>query len=171
MVVAFALGRKDQLMKKIQTIIAPVATFALAMSLVACGGSNAGGAASTEGKAAAESAAQTEAATDAAAESGADATTETAQAADTATITINTEGSGQIAWGYEGEKVQFDKDFPFQSAVINDASGKKIVMAAKADKGSKFSKWTKDGKDFSTDNKVEVEVDGDAAYVAVFAAK
>ena len=144
-------------MKKIKAILASVATFALAVTLVACGGAN--------------SATTDTAATETTTEEGASSESKTTPAVSTTSVTINTEGMGQIAWAYEGEKVEFDKDFPFQSAVINDASGKKITMAAKANKGWKFAKWTKDGKDFSTDEKVEVDVDGTAAYVAVFEEK
>ncbi|MBO7673965.1 MAG: hypothetical protein J6S63_03005 [Atopobiaceae bacterium] len=140
-------------MKKIHTLGALVATFALSMTLVACGGSGANEAKPADDGAAQET--KTEAVTPEAA----------------ASLTINTEGMGQIAWAYEGEKIKFDKDFPFQSAVINDASGKKILMEAKADKGWKFVKWTKDGEDFSTEKQVEVEVNGSAAYVAVFESK
>jgi len=145
-------------MKKIQTLIAPVAAFVLAVTLVACGGANATGAATDA------------ASTDAAATTESGDSTAKAEA-NTTSVTINTEGMGQIAWAYEGDKIEFDEDFPFQSAVINDASGKKITMEAKANKGWKFAKWTKDGKDFSTDKQVEVSVDGSAAYVAVFEEK
>ena len=88
-----------------------------------------------------------------------------------ALVKINTEGMGQIAWAYEGEEVEFDDDYPYQSAGVSDAYGQTITIAAKEDpnvEGFTFVKWTKDGADFSTDAEIQVFVDGDAEYVAVF---
>ena len=49
-----------------------------------------------------------------------------------------------------------------------DANGSFILISAKADSGVKFVKWTKDGKDFSTEAEIKVPADEDSEYVAVF---
>ena len=88
-----------------------------------------------------------------------------------ARVTINCEGAGQVAWAYEGEDIVWNDEFPYQSAVINDAYGHTITIEAKEDpnvEGYAFAKWTRDGEDFSTKPKVQVEVEADTALVAVF---
>lgn len=136
-------------MKTIQAITCSVTALALAGTLVACGGA----------KSDVESAPAQQ------------TTTESKQQA---TLQINTEGMGQIAWAYEGETPEFDDEYPHQSAVVNDAFGQTITIEAKSDPNVgdewQFVKWTKDGKDFSTNAQIKVEVDGDAEYVAVFEA-
>jgi hypothetical protein len=85
-----------------------------------------------------------------------------------ATMKINTEGVGQFAYAVEGEEVEFDEDFPTQSAVENLTEPRTYVIKAKPDEGWKFVKWTKDGEDFSTDEEITVDVDADVEYIAVF---
>ena len=51
-----------------------------------------------------------------------------------ATLKINTEGLGTIAYGLEGEDVEFDEDFPNQSTVVNLTEPDTYVINAKADK-------------------------------------
>lgn len=81
---------------------------------------------------------------------------------------INTEGLGSFAYGLVGEEVEFDDEFPTQSAVENLTEARTYVIKAKPDEGYKFVKWTKDGKDFSTEPEIEVEVDSDVEFIAVF---
>ena len=84
---------------------------------------------------------------------------------------INTEGVGEIAWAYEGEEVVFDDEYPMQSAYVADAYGQTIGIEAREDasyEGYHFVKWNKDGKKFSEDRRIDVLVDGDARYVAIF---
>lgn len=83
-------------------------------------------------------------------------------------LKINTEGLGSVAYGPEGSKVEFNNEAPTQSATENVASPTKYVIKAKPDEGWKFAKWTKDGKDFSTDAEITVEVSADVEYIAVF---
>ena len=59
---------------------------------------------------------------------------------------INTEGLGQFAYAPEGENVEFDEEFPTQSAIENLPEPKTFVIKAKPDEGWKFVKWTKDGE-------------------------
>lgn len=83
-------------------------------------------------------------------------------------LKINTEGLGSFAYGKEGEEVEFDEEFPTQSATENVAEPTKFVIKAKPDDGWKFVKWTKDGEDFSTEPEITVEVSEDVEYIAVF---
>ena len=85
-----------------------------------------------------------------------------------ATMKINTEGLGQFAYAPEGEDVEFDEEFPTQSAIENLPEPKSFVIKAKPDEGWKFVKWTKDGEDFSTDAEITVDVAEDVEYIAVF---
>ena len=82
------------------------------------------------------------------------------------TITINTEGLGQIAYAPEGEEPEFDDEYPAQSAQLNLPEAGTYVLAAKADEGWKFVKWTKDGADYSTDAEITVEFTENADFVA-----
>ena len=88
-----------------------------------------------------------------------------------ATLRINTEGMGSIAYALEGEKVVFDKDFPNQSTMVNLTEPGTYVIKAKPDDGWKFVKWTKDGEDFSEETDITVEVTEDVEYIAVFDAE
>ena len=87
----------------------------------------------------------------------------------TVLIKFNTEGfGGQIAYDDEGKKVEFDDAHPYQSGFINAKKGSVVLIGAKADDGAKFVKWTKDGKEFSTEMEIKVIADADAGFVAVF---
>ncbi len=88
-----------------------------------------------------------------------------------ATLQINTEGMGSVAYGLEGEDVEFDEDFPKQNAMVNLTEPGTYVIKAKPDDGWKFVKWTKDGADFSEEPDITVEVSEDVEYVAVFEAE
>lgn len=88
-----------------------------------------------------------------------------------ATMSINTEGLGQIAYAPEGEEVEFDEEFPSQSAVVNLEKAETYQLAAKPDEGYKFVKWTLNGEDYSTDAEITVEISENADFVAVFEAE
>ncbi|MBE6025853.1 MAG: hypothetical protein IKI86_02070 [Firmicutes bacterium] len=87
-----------------------------------------------------------------------------------ATIQINTEGLGEISYAADGEEPEFEEGYPYQSAVVNVLEGQSNVytIAARPSEGYKFVKWTKNGEDFSTEDKVTFEVTEDAEYIAVF---
>ena len=85
-----------------------------------------------------------------------------------ATLMINTEGMGTIAYGLEGEEIEFDEDFPKQSAIVNLTEPGTYVIKAKPDDGWKFVKWTKNGEDFSEEPEITVEVAEGVEYMAVF---
>ena len=86
------------------------------------------------------------------------------------TMTINTEGLGEIAYAEEGVMdLRFDDEFPSQSAYVNmEKAGSYTIGARENEEGWKFVKWTKNGEDFSEEPIVEVYVDEDSDFVAVF---
>lgn len=88
-----------------------------------------------------------------------------------ATLQINTDGMGTIAYGLEGEEIVFDEDFPKQDAMVNLTEPGTYLIKAKPDDGWKFVKWTKDGEDFSDESEITVEVAENVEYIAVFEAE
>ncbi len=90
------------------------------------------------------------------------------------TLQINIDGIGEIAYAPEGEEPVFDDEFPAQSSVKNIVEGDptSYVLAARVtDEDYEFVKWTKNGEDYSTDDKITVEVTEDVEYRAVFEIK
>ena len=87
------------------------------------------------------------------------------------TLFINTEGMGQIAYATNGDKPEFNDEFPVQSTQVSADDHSSYVIEAKADDGYKFVKWTKNGDDYSTDSIIEVTVTEDMDLVAVFEAE
>lgn len=86
----------------------------------------------------------------------------------TISVSINTEGWGNIAYA-EGENApEIDTDYPYQSAWINLAEPAVHTLVAWPNAGNKFVKWTKDGEDFSTEPQITVLFDESASFVAVF---
>lgn len=83
-------------------------------------------------------------------------------------VNIDGVGMGQIAIGEDGGSPEFDDEYPMQSAFTHAEKGEKLKIGAKADDGSKFVKWTKDGEDFSEEKEIEIEVEGDVEYRAIF---
>ena len=83
-------------------------------------------------------------------------------------VRINTEGNGIFAYAEEGEELVFDEEYPSQTAQLNLAEAATYTIKAKANDGSKFVKWTKNGEDFSTDEQITVEFTEDVEYIAVF---
>lgn len=88
------------------------------------------------------------------------------------TARINTEGMGQIAYAEEGEELEFNDEYPAQSAYLGVPEAATYTVGAKADEGWKFVKWTKDGEDYSTEETITIEVnEADTEYIAVFDAE
>ena len=84
-------------------------------------------------------------------------------------LKINTEGLGQVKYFVNEEnKTEFNDEYPTQSAATKVEENTKVVVEAKPNEGWKFVKWTKDGKKYSTDSKVELTVKKDIELVAVF---
>ena len=85
-----------------------------------------------------------------------------------ATITINVDGLGEIAYAGPGEEFKFDDEYPFQSAVINIAEPATYTIGARPDEGYRFVKWTLNGEDYSTEEIFTVELSENSDFVAVF---
>lgn len=85
-------------------------------------------------------------------------------------VRINTDGMGRIAYEAGDDVLEFDDEFPTQSAFTHLEPGAQITIHAKADPDWKFVKWTKDGADFSTEESITVTADADVEYRAVFEA-
>ena len=85
-----------------------------------------------------------------------------------ATMKINVEGVGSFAYAVEGEELEYDEEFPTQSAIDNLTEPRTYVIQARPGDGYKFVKWTKNGEDFSTDAEITVDVSEDVEFVAVF---
>ena len=124
----------------------------LALALAGCGGGAASGSSSADSS------------------SSAGSSSATSQQGE-AVVQINIEGVGEIAWAYEDEEIAFDDEYPMQSAYVADAYGQTIHIEAREDasyEGYHFVKWNKDGAKFSEDRRIDVLVDGNAEYVAIF---
>ena len=86
----------------------------------------------------------------------------------TITVTINTEGWGNIDWT-EGEQApEIDAEYPYQSACIGLAEPAVHTFIAWPEAGNVFVKWTKNGEDFSTEPQITLLLDESAEFVAVF---
>ena len=84
-------------------------------------------------------------------------------------LKLNTEGLGQVSYYIdEVNKMDFDDEYPNQSAYTTLDKAATVSIDAKADEGWKFVKWTKDGKDYSKDSKLEINVSEDTELIAVF---
>lgn len=85
------------------------------------------------------------------------------------TLTINTEGMGEIAYA-EGENApEFEEGHPYTQAVVNILEAGKYTIAARTtEEGWKFVKWTRNGEDYSEDAQITVEITEDVDFTAVF---
>ena len=84
-------------------------------------------------------------------------------------VSINTEGwGGMIEYAAGKEAPEIDPDWPYQSAQINLDKPEVYTFIAAPEAGSLFVKWTKDGKDFSTEPVITVMLEQSADFVAVF---
>lgn len=82
------------------------------------------------------------------------------------TVHIETEGVGRFAYAEAGK--QLDKEYPYTWAQFGLEKTATYEFAAKAGENWNFVKWTLDGKDYSKDAQISVELTGDANLVAVF---
>ena len=87
----------------------------------------------------------------------------------TITVTVNTEGLGNIAYAEGEEAPEIDPEFPAQSAYIGLAEPATHTFVAVPQAGFLFVKWTKNGEDFSAEPQITVLLDESADYIAVFA--
>ena len=88
-------------------------------------------------------------------------------------VTISEEGDGILLVNEEGDEFHLaPMEVPERVATIQintEGLGEiSYTIAARPSEGYKFVKWTKNGEDFSTEDKVTFEVTEDAEYIAVF---
>ncbi len=86
-------------------------------------------------------------------------------------LRINIEGDGEIAYAQNGNEIEFEEGYPYQSAQINVKDVETVRIAARASEGWKFVKWTRNGTDYSTEAVLDIEVNEDIDMVAVFEAE
>ena len=84
------------------------------------------------------------------------------------TVTVNTEGDGEIAYAEGDAAPQFDDDYPSQSAYIGLEGPETYTFAARPGEGYKFAGWTRNGEDYSTEDVITVEINENTELVAVF---
>lgn len=96
---------------------------------------------------------------------------ETVDPADLCLVKVETDGIGLVAAAQEGETLEFDETMTSTSAYLNVPKGTVLTIGAKESVDEfKFSKWTKNGEDFSTDHEVTVTIDEPTDFIAVFGA-
>ena len=86
----------------------------------------------------------------------------------TISVSVNTEGWGNIDWAEGEDAPEIDTEYPYQSAYINLTEPAVHTFVAWPQAGSVFVKWTKNGEDFSTDPQITLLLDESADFVAVF---
>lgn len=68
----------------------------------------------------------------------------------------------------EGEALVFDEESPAQVIRFNLSDAGSCQFGARADEGWQFVKWIMNGKDFSADEEIAVEITESKSLVAVF---
>ena len=86
----------------------------------------------------------------------------------TIVATVNVEGMGHVAYAEGEEAPEIDPEFPAQSVYIGLAEPAVHTFLAAPEAGNLFVKWTKNGKDFSTEPQITLLLDESAEYLAVF---
>ena len=83
-------------------------------------------------------------------------------------VSINTEGLGWIAYAPQGEEPVFDEEYPWTSTHMGLAGPETYEIAARGRDDWTFEKWTLNGEDYSTEDRITVEFTEDTDLVAVF---
>lgn len=86
-----------------------------------------------------------------------------------ATLTINVDGVGEVAYA-EGEgEPEFDDEYSITSHYINMAEPGTYTLGARtSEENYEFVKWTLNGEDYSEEPQITVEITEDSDFVAVF---
>ena len=87
------------------------------------------------------------------------------------TVSVNTQGNGQVACAISGEEVVFSDETPIQSFQVNVFEAQHYTFAAKPDEGWKFQHWKVNGDLFSQEEQIELYVDHNIELEAVFTMK
>ncbi len=87
-------------------------------------------------------------------------------------LKLDTDGLGQVSYYVDKKnKIDFNDKHPKQSVSTTFEDTTTITIDAKADKGWKFIKWTKDDKDYSKKSKLKIKVSNKTELIAVFEPK
>ena len=84
------------------------------------------------------------------------------------TVLINTDGLGEVAVKEGGGEVEFDEQYPYSSHTLNVEEGTVLAIDCRGQEDYVFVKWTKDGKPYSKEHRIEVTASEDTEYVAHF---
>ncbi len=87
------------------------------------------------------------------------------------TVTVNSQGKGQVSYAMPGEEPVFNHDDPVQSLQVNVFVADHYTFAAEPDEGWKFQHWLVNGDLFSQEPQVELYVDHNIELEAVFTTK
>lgn len=87
------------------------------------------------------------------------------------TVSVNTQGNGQVTCAMAGEEVVFSDETPIQSFQVNVFEAQHYTFAAKPDEGWKFQHWKVNGDLFSQEEQIELYVDHNIELEAVFTMK
>ena len=91
--------------------------------------------------------------------------------ADLVLVKVETDGIGLTAAAKEGETLEFDESLTSSSVYMNVPKGTILTIGAKDSVDEyKFSRWTKNGENFSTEYEFTVTIDEPTDFVAVFGA-
>ena len=84
-------------------------------------------------------------------------------------VKVETEGIGLVAVAQEGETLEFDESVTSSSSYLNVPKGTVLTIGAKDSVDDfKFTKWTKNGENFSEDYEITVTIDEPTDFIAVF---
>lgn len=83
-------------------------------------------------------------------------------------VSVSTEGLGYFAYAGEDDDLPGDDEYTYTSVQLSLSSPEAYSFGAKAGEGWRFVKWIKDGRDYSADGRITVELTGDTKLVAVF---
>ena len=84
-------------------------------------------------------------------------------------VKVETDGIGLVAIAMEGQELEFDEEMTSSSAYMNVPEGTILTIGAKDSVYDfKFSKWTKNGEDFSQEYQFTVTIEEPTDFIAVF---
>ena len=83
-------------------------------------------------------------------------------------VTVKIEGEGQITYAKLGEQLRYGDKVVTRSIEFIAWETSNYTFGAKPAKGYKFVKWTCNGKDYSTDEEINVNLTEDCDFIAHF---
>lgn len=84
-------------------------------------------------------------------------------------VKVETEGIGLVAAAMEGETLEFDESLTSSASYLNVPKGTVLTIGAKNSAYDyRFTRWTKNGENFSEDHEITVTIDEATDFIAVF---